>query len=157
MVEGGVDAISKIRGIDVLKVNTEVKELKQTLQKVENEKTVLQKQLKNIEAEIIINQHLLNLNFKEAPQNIQILVIELIKQINLKNLKLTQEDQTQYIVFKTASGDPLILIGNFGPEKLTLIVSNPAITDVKNYDLNLNAWHGVNISEIDKRTKELLN
>lgn len=41
MVEGSVDAISKIRGIDVLKVNTQVKELTQNVQRLEAERSAL--------------------------------------------------------------------------------------------------------------------
>lgn len=142
--------------MDVLKVNAQVKELEKNFQTLATEKLLLQTQFETLEANLLIEKHLHNLNFIDTPQNIQGIINEIIKQINLKNLKLTQEDHEQYIILKNAKKQPVLLMGNFGPDSFTLLVSNPVITDFKNYLINLNTWHGIEIKEMNKEVKKIL-
>lgn len=86
--------------------------------------SLLQLQIANLEVETLASKYLKNLDFANLPPNIQSLVNEILKKINLKNLKLKQEDYKQYIIFRNAENQPVFLIGNFSPESLALFVSN---------------------------------
>lgn len=157
MVESGVDTISKIRGVDVLKVNSKVGELEKSVQALMMEKKALELQMANLEVEALSNKYLRNLNFLDSPNNVQAFANEIIKQVNLKNLKLTQEDFSQYIVFRSREGKPVFIIGNFSPESLALFISNSTVRDFKNYAVNLNSWHGIRVGEMGKEVKKVLN
>ncbi len=156
VVESSVDTISKIRGIDVLNVNKKVKELEQTVQSLEIEKNVLHLQLANLEIETLAGKYLRNLNFVETTPEIQSLTNEIIKKINLKDLKLSQEDFAQYIVFRNQAGAPICLMGNFSPDKLMLFVSNSSIKNAKDYSVNFNSWHGIQVRSMERNVKKLL-
>jgi hypothetical protein len=143
--------------VDVLKVNSKVSNLEKNLQVLIVEKKVLQLQLANLEIEALANKYLRNLNFIDSPSNVQALSNEIIKQINLKNLKLSQEDCIQYILFRNQEGRPVFIIGNFSPESVALFVSNPTIKDFKNYAVNLNAWHGIRVATFGREVKKILS
>lgn len=151
-----MDTISKIRGIDVLKVNNKLKELEKTVAILAVEKNVLHLQLANLEAASLAEKYLRNLNFIDIPQDIQALTNELIKQINIKNLKLTQEDYNQYLLFRNSQGSPVCLIGDFSPDRLIILVSSTKIKNPKDYQINFNSWHGIVIGEMGKNVKKLL-
>jgi hypothetical protein len=63
--------------------------------------------------------------------------------LNMKDLKLTQEDNAQYIIFRNQEGAPILLIGNFSPDKLFVLVSNSAMKTSKDYVVNFNTWHSL--------------
>ena len=139
-----------------MKVNGKVADLEKTVQALNVEKKVLQLQMANLEVEALASKYLRNLNFIDLPPKVQALTNEIIKQVNLKDLKLVQEDYVQYIVFRNQEGKPVFIIGDFTPETLVILVSNPTVRDFKNYAVNLNTWHGIQISEFDKNTKKIL-
>jgi len=156
VVESGVDTISKIRGVDVLKVNSKVGEIDKNLRTLTLENKKKELHLLNLEIEFLAFKYLMNLNFTDTPPAVQSLANEIIKKINLKNLKLTQEDCVQYILFRNPENKPVFILGNFSPESLALFVLNSQVKNPKNYAVNLNNWHGTRVSSFDKNAKKIL-
>lgn len=156
VVESSVDAISRIRGVDVLKVNSKLEELQKEFNLLLNEKVLLETQLHNFEAEFLIGRYMQKMDFAQAPSNIQTLTNEILKKVNLMNLKYTQEDFAKYIVFKNSIGASKILLGDFSEDGLALIVASDRIKNTKEYALNFNNWHGIKVTEVNKTVLMLL-